>query len=375
MIGLFLISFLTLKSFIPAMQSAFPNMRTMATNVDLFEQTFNENIVAKSKWITLYGGSQRALLKHEINHFEVIKDQDGFLHMPVTELDADTLEAYSDNLDYFAKTCQENGIPFLFVMAPSDIIEGKTTMANGFSDASNYNNDRFLQLLAKKRIPYLDSRTLIADMPLEDIFYKTDHHWALPACFKTFSQIITTIAENSNLNLDPNRYYQNINNYTCKEYPNSFLGSRGIKVGEWYTGKDSFQVFVPQFETDFITSYYISEKKQWEKTGDFWQTMIQEDILNDCLYYNKYNAFLDGSGYENRIVNNLSSNHYRCLLIADSFGRQMVPYLSLCFGETVYLDPQIGRYNESYTSYIEEYKPDCVVVMFNGLSTYIPIPQ
>ena len=34
--------------------------------------------------------------------------------------------------------------------------------------------------------------------------------------------------------------------------------------------------------------------------------------------------------------------------------------------ETRYLDPQEGRYNDSYIDYIDEYQPDVVVMMYTG---------
>ena len=44
----------------------------------------------------------------------------------------------------------------------------------------------------------------------------------------------------------------------------------------------------------------------------------------------------------------------------------MVQYLSLCFGETRYLDPQEGRYNDSYIQYMRDFQPDVVVIMYSG---------
>ena len=72
-----------------------------------------------------------------------------------------------------------------------------------------------------------------------------------------------------------------------------------------------------------------------------------------------------GAYYESIIHNYLSPNDNTALLVAHSYGRGLAPYLSLYFSELRYLDPQPGRYNDDYQTYIEEHHPDYVVVMYN----------
>ena len=49
----------------------------------------------------------------------------------------------------------------------------------------------------------------------------------------------------------------------------------------------------------------------------------------------------------------------------------MLPFLSLCFKEVRYLDPQEGRYNDSYVDYIDAYDPDIVIMMFPGEGEFV----
>lgn len=44
----------------------------------------------------------------------------------------------------------------------------------------------------------------------------------------------------------------------------------------------------------------------------------------------------------------------------------MTMYLSSAFSEVYYLDPQEGRYNDSYIAYIKKVKPDIVIMMYTG---------
>lgn len=57
---------------------------------------------------------------------------------------------------------------------------------------------------------------------------------------------------------------------------------------------------------------------------------------------------------------------YRKDVGADSYARPMLAFMSLCFKEVRFLDPQEGRYNYSYVEYIDEYDPDIVIMMFPG---------
>ena len=62
-------------------------------------------------------------------------------------------------------------------------------------------------------------------------------------------------------------------------------------------------------------------------------------------------------------MNWMAENELKVLLISHSYGRPFTQYLSLCFRETRYLDPQKGRYNDNCLKYIDEYGPDLVLVM------------
>lgn len=373
--GLFTAAICTYWYFLPDVKQSVTLSPLNKEMIAQIESVFNADIVHRKHWINIYGGAQRVFLKNEVNDFEVIKDKNGFLHIPAEKIENDVLSEYANNLQYFYDLCRNKNIPFLYIAAPAEVMEDKTVMPSGISDFGNVNIDRFLRMLEDREIPYLDTRPLLDEMPLEDIFYRTDHHWALPASIKTLTETIRILNEDYNMELDSEFILQNTENYICKVYENSFLGSRGIKVGELYAGKDTFRVLVPKFETNLENRYFVNSELMWTKTGSFWDTMIDEDILNDTSYYNKYNVFMFASSCENRIVNHNADNDYRILVISDSFGRQLVPYLSLYVKQTRWLDPQPGRYSESYTDYIEEYNPDCVIVMFNGQSTYITIPQ
>ena len=141
-----------------------------------------------------------------------------------------------------------------------------------------------------------------------------------------------------------------------------FLGSYGIKVSKFYAGKDDFVVYVPKFDTDLVfRSYDANRKLLLKKTGDFYHVLLDDNIICDTDYNNKYNAFCNGGYIENHIINNKAPNELKCLYISHSYGRPMTMYLALNFKEIVNLDPQQYRFSGNYFTYINNFQPDIVL--------------
>ena len=120
----------------------------------------------------------------------------------------------------------------------------------------------------------------------------------------------------------------------------------------------------PLFRIDFSISDSL---KIVRKSVLIYEAII---LLNDETYLNKYNSHAYGAYNENRVKNEKSNNNLKALIIADSFARPQLGLYSLCFKETRYLDPQEGRYTDSYVEYIDRYQPDVVILMFPGDGTF-----
>lgn len=175
---------------------------------------------------------------------------------------------------------------------------------------------------------------------------------------------------NYNYDLNLNEELVNIDNYDIEFIKDCFLGSQGIKTGKYYVGKDDFEVIIPKFETSVKFFRYDNDGIAEEREGSVAATFISYGLIYDKNYNNKYAAYTFDGYIENRIYNYNADNDLKVLLIADSFSRPLVAFFSQCFYETRNLDPQTGRYTDSYIEYIEEFKPDVVVMMFPGDGTF-----
>jgi hypothetical protein len=147
----------------------------------------------------------------------------------------ETLLKYADNLFNIYQYAYERNIPFLYVITPARIINGKTVFDASLNSISgdDLDIDIFLSYINERNIPFLDIRQYISDMDIESIFYKTDHHWNLPASFRTMKLTIDKINLLYGMNIDIDNEIRNLDNYAKIAYPDSFLGSYGIRTGQY----------------------------------------------------------------------------------------------------------------------------------------------
>ena len=167
--------------------------------------------------------------------------------------------------------------------------------------------------------------------------------------------------------LDKDNKYTNLENYNIKIKEDCFFGSKGVNTGTFFIKKEEFSLFLPKYETDFEYRHYNTKGKMKVSTkGEFEEALIDNSKLNLDTYVNKYNCFLYGGNCENVIINKKSENNKKLLLISSSYGRAFAPYISQCFYETRYIDPQQGRFEQNVINYIDNYKPDIVVMLYKG---------
>ena len=339
------------------------NIKSLPSAIKGSEKLYNSQFPNKSFYIDLNSLFLKAINKHEMNG--VTLDHGNYLHVINTDIpDTLTIEKDSQTILTLFKHARKNNIKFIFVQAPSKVINGKTLLPTGVRDFTNKKYDIWRQIMAKNSVPVLDLRESLKG---NIDFYKTDHHWTTTTSMHAAESIIEALNTKYNTGITPYWADSNRPQYKKKVWQKSFLGSYGIKVGRFfYSGKDDFEMYVPTFKTNIEYTHYMNGKIEKKKIGSFVKAFLDYEILDDPNYKNKYNACLFGGYVENVIINHYAGNNTKVLLVTDSFGRSMSQYLSLYFKELRYLDPQKGRYNDSYIKYMDQYKPEIVIVMYNS---------
>ena len=266
----------------------------------------------------------------------------------------------------------ENGAEFLYVAAPKK--------GYGFSFPSNIedfttdNHIRYVSKLMASDIPTLDLASNLQSQGLltQKSFYNTDHHWTAETGLLATNEICKEL--NKRYSFSYEKAYLNINNYESTVYKDWFLGSYGKKVGAYLlpSGPDDFNLITPKFKTSLIEK---QPNKNETRMGSFEETALYKENIAKKDWYGK-NPYATYSGGDFRLQifeNSLAENDKKILVIRDSYACVVTPFLALQAKELHVVDVRnysyyVGDKLNAY-DYIEEVKPDYVIVLYVGAVT------
>lgn len=298
----------------------------------------------------------------------VIRLENGYLYSPFSKTPDESLDSYCENVTKLYRATKENGAEFLYVMEPSKGIT--KSLPFEYENSLKETCDDFLKKLNKSSIPVLD---LVSEMNSdciseEDMFFATDHHWKPEYGFWAFGKMCREL--NNRYGFEYDKSLTDISNYDIKNYENWFLGSQGKKTGRLFTplGADDISLITPKFETQLTEE---QPNKDEYREGTFSETVLFMDNINTKDYYNlnPYAVYSGGDFRLQIIKNQLSANNTKVLIIRDSYSCATVPFLSLAAKEVHVVDVRDGDYyvgdRINVYNYIDEIKPDFVIVAYN----------
>ncbi|MDF2588846.1 MAG: hypothetical protein K0S41_2687 [Anaerocolumna sp.] len=337
------------------------NISRMAEMTSSFENSINKNFAFHKYFINIDGMEKRILNKYVIEDVSetVVKDLQGQLNFISEE--AKELEkkvSAIQNLDYY---CSDKNIPFLYIQVPFKADANKEYLPIGIKDYSRENADNFLNELKLLKMDSIDLRK-----ELNIKFFNTDHHWTIESAFEASQLIAQLLIEKYGFHdLDPEEIIADSNNYTIDTIKNCYLGSQGKRTGTLYSGYDDFTYITPNFLTSYSYEHVVGDESVLYKEGSFEEALIS-DALETEYTPEYYSSYLNNSYCEMIIKNHNAYNEKKIFIIADSFGRPFSAFLSLYFSESVVVDTQKGRFKKDIYQYIDMYKPDIVITLFNS---------
>lgn len=334
------------------------------------EQEICDSADRRHFFIELNGGFQRLLGKRVIDDADpsnmVVRLNGGALNFA---LKGAALTDNSDNagrLADFSDMLRADGIPLLYVQAPEKDQKNNDGMPAGVPDYGNQHADRLLEVLRARGVETLDLRDAFAAAPEPYSFYffKTDHHWKPEGAFLAFQQVSRRLEESYGFEI-PSEITDE-SDYNKKIYPRWFLGSQGKRVGTLYAGVDDISLIFPKFDTHLTFEIPIH---QISRTGSFLDTVIDYTQIDTKDYYNKnpYAMYTGGDFPLNVIRNDRNPEGKRVLLIRDSYSCAFAPFLALACKELDIVD--LRYFSGSLSDYIQETKPDLVMVLYTAGTT------
>ena len=306
----------------------------------------------------------------EKSDITVIKSDSGSLYKTSKVFSDQQIKSTVSRINELYQECQKNGADFLYVLAPRKG-DYYSTPSNVINDSiTNYTN--YVNEINKQEIPLLDFEEALKDKAPEDIFYYTDHHWTTRIGFNASGEICRELKFRYDFCYDEKK--TDIAYYNTNLYQNIILGSYGRKTGAFFSwkGYDDYELITPSFETDLCN--FVAYKNEYRE-GDFNTSLLDLSklVVNDYYSEDPYYVYLGGDYRLQKIKNNLNPTGKKLLVIRDSFGIPVVPFISLQMAETHIVDVRnkdeyVGDKVNVY-KYIESFKPDYVLVLYTGFDT------
>lgn len=293
-----------------------------------------ERMLCRMEFIETYSFSQKILDKREINNFAYIKDETGSLHYSTFFRDEenDCFE-YALRVKRLQDFVEPLGTNVLFVVAPSKYTTEQTPLRTGLSpnDPSNIVNE-MLFYLNRLGIETLDLGDYIPNrsVPYEEAFFRTDHHWTIPAAFEASRVVAQEMNERFGYSLDYDKYL-NRENFDEVVYYGGMLGSMGRKTGASFSGVDDFTALYPRY--NMLFKRHTLEEGGWysDRTGDIIGTLILPEVLKsnkDIYSDSQYSMYLNGLRTYEHITNETDGTGPSVFMIRDSYFSPVISFLA-----------------------------------------------
>lgn len=333
------------------------------------ETVIAENLEGRMSFIETYSYIQLLLDKRESNDFDYIKDEKGFMHYSsFYQEDDERLFEYAMRIKRLQDYVEENGTQVLFVVPPAKYDKVRTEFRAGMSaNDSTYLVDEMLLYLNRLGVETLDMRESLpnAELTYEETFFKTDHHWTIPAAFYATQVLIDKMKDCFGADLDPEGFYMDINNYEVVTYRSDMLGSIGRSTGANFGGVEDFTSLWPKFPGHFIRESMKDDGERVILEGSFADSLLDKDILidNPNIYLDSlYSLYLDGLRVYEKIVNVDKPDGCRIFFVRDSYFSPVMAFLAPMCGEVDAFWSQEDTQELDVKEYLRENTFDYVII-------------
>ena len=324
-----------------------------------------EETLGNIRFIETYGFMQKILGKREFNHFSYIRDDNGMLYYgALADTVDDDLDEYAGNVRRLKEVVEKKGAKLIVVLPPSKVLYGVSDVNREWPiNDPNARMDKFLNLMMKNGVFAVDLRLPImrSEEKLEDLFFKTDHHWTPLAAFLATKELVKQVEKQYGDQWDPEGRYTNLSNCQTKTYPQKMLGSQGRNAGVTYSGMDDYLLIWPKCDMEF--TWYNYERGR-EQTGDFREALFDQRVLKSQDIYNgSINmVYLDEVTTHDKIVNHSNPNGPKLAVLRDSYFSPMACFLAPMCSEIEMVWNRTAHNDMDFEKFVEESDADYVML-------------
>lgn len=314
------------------------------------KSNYDGSFPEKNRFLELNAAFSKALGRRELNRVVNLGSVSYLQDSP-----ADNLEQKADAVAALSKA----EVPFAFVYLPTLLrSDAPALRPYQFAEAGE-SAAAFFRTLQDRGVAAYDLADYRTDLPLQQRYFKSDHHWLPQYAFLCAEPIAEIAARQLGITLESSVF--DIANYDAEILPQILLGTAGKRVGRLFTGLDDVTLLLPKFATEF-TLY--SDLRREGQSGSFAELFVDRKSYLTPNFYedNPYKVYMGDDARHMRVVNHRAANDKRVMLLIDSYSQVLIPFLANAFYE---LDVYDLRYFDG--AILEEIKlrqPDMIIMQY-----------
>ncbi len=232
-----------------------------------------------------------------------------------------TLPVFAQTLNTFASNNPELNVYSMMIPKAAAFYLNKSKDF-GHLAGRTLNDQNNLDELLSSDVQSINIYDILNSHKDEAIYMRTDHHWGALGAYYAAKQFA------SDLGLP----FQDLSTYT-KNVRKNYLGTMYTYSGKHTTLRDNPEDFVT-YEPNATYKYYTYDQK-FENPKE--RTNILHYVSEDAVS-SWYLTFIGGDSYSVKIQSDVCKNGRKLLIVKDSYGNALVPYLLYSFEEIYVVD-------------------------------------
>lgn len=299
-----------------------------------YEKYINDQFPLRDKWISIKSMSEHALGKIENNG--IIYGKNGELFEKFDSLDKEKLKKNVEAINIFSQRYYDK-VSLMIVPNSYEIYKENLPKNSPIIMQEEIINQIYDFLKFSNNVDLM--KELIGNKN-KYIYYKTDHHWTTYGAYLAYCSFMDSI----------NKEKVKFDDFQKVELPNFY--------GTYFSKAKPFNI-----KPDIMT-YYNFENLTMEIVGDKVYDSIYDYSKEDLK--DKYSLFLYGNNPLTIIKNNNIKENNKVLVIKDSFGNSLIPFLTQSYKEIHVID--LRYFTSKLSSYLKENEFENILIIYNFIN-------
>lgn len=260
----------------------------------------------------------------------------------------------NSNIISFATYIKDLGIDFIYMEPPLKAYFYKDILAKYSYNIYNSNYINMLSEFKNNNIDYLDTYKLLETSKINrnDLYYHSDHHPRIETSYYMTKKLVEKLNHDFNYQLDTKLLADDkFHKQTLSHSQNGYY-TRVLKLNSKFY--DDFSYLLPNYDT----SYKVCNN---ECVVGNMQSVIYENM--QLTNNDHYLRIPGGTDAMVKYINNNAPNDKKIIMVANSFVKGIIPFLSLTVKEIDVIDVRVGvgNFNDDLKKYIKDNNPDLVI--------------